>query len=253
MKLFYSLFFALFTGSVLLAQAPAGINYQAAIRNLDGTLLSNQAVGIKIDLLEGSLSGSSVYSESFNATTNNFGLVNVVVGNGSVLSGDFSAINWSNGQYFLQLSVDETGGTNYITIGAQQLVSVPYALHAKTAETAIYDAVDDDDADSTNELQDWTNLPGIPNMLATMQNGEQYIGASQGGELVVVPVTFPTPFNVTPRVLCTANTEPATIYDNSFNVTIREVSTTGFIMIVNRVDGSLWGQNLTVNWIAFEP
>ena len=51
MKLFYSFFFALFTGAVLLAQAPAGINYQAAIRNLDGILLSNQAVGIKIDLL----------------------------------------------------------------------------------------------------------------------------------------------------------------------------------------------------------
>ena len=56
-----------------------------------------------------------------------------------------------------------------------------------------------------------------------------------------------------PRVLCTANTEVGTIYDDSFNVTIRQVTTTGFEMIVNRVDGSIWGQNLSVNWIAFEP
>ncbi len=250
---FFAVFIFLLTGLFSFGQTPEGINYQAAIRNADGTLLSNQSVGLKLDILEGSASGNVVYSENFTTSTTAFGLVNVVVGNGNILNGDFTSIDWPNGVYFLQLSVDETGGTNYTTIGAQQLVSVPYALHAKTAENAIFDAVDDADADSTNELQEWTTLPGIPNMLATMQNGEQYIGASQGGELVVVPVTFPVPFSATPRVLCTPNTEAGTIYDDSFNVTIREVTTAGFIMIVNRVDGSLWGQNMTVNWIAFEP
>ncbi len=249
----YSMLLCLLSMSSLIAQTPQGINYQAVIRNLDGSIISNQDVGLKIEILQESVSGSLVYSEAFTVTTNSFGLVNVIIGTGTVLNGDFNLIDWPSNQFFLQVSADESGGKNYNLLGTQQLVSVPYALHAKTAEIATNDAVDDADADPTNELQDWTSLPGIPNMLATMQSGEQLIGASQGGEIVVVPVSFETSFSTIPRVICTANTETGTIFDDSFNITVREVTTSGFVMIANRVDGSLWGQNLTATWIAFEP
>ena len=245
--------FCFFSVRSTFSQAPSGINYQAALRNQNGALLINQSVSIKLALRQGQASGAVFYEELHATSTSEFGLVNLVFGEGQILSGDFSAVDWSLGPYFLEVAVDDQGGSNYTPIGTQQLMSVPYAFFAKTAESSLYDAVEDSDADSTNELQEWSTLPGIPNMLATMQSGEQYIGASQGLELAIVPVVFPTPFNNLPRVLCTPNTEAGTIYDDSFNVTIREVTSTGFVMIVNRVDGSIWGQNMTVNWIAFEP
>jgi len=85
-----------------------------------------------------------------------------------------------------------------------------------------------------------------------MQGGTQSVGASSGGTIVIVNVTFPTAFTGTPSVICTASSEVGTIYDDSFDVTTRTVSSTGFTMIVNRVDGTTWGQNMTVHWLAFE-
>ncbi len=267
----------------VLAQSPQGFKYQAVIRDAAGNILNNQAVGMQMTIQQGSIGGTTIYQETFSGTTNAYGLMNLEIGSGIVISGDFTTIDWSNGSYFIETAVDVAGGTSYSVMGTSQLMSVPYALHANTAENVVNDAVDDadndptneietwstlggipvdiadgddvDDADNdpTNEIETWATLSGIPNMILTMQNGEQYVGASGGLELVIVSVTCPTSFNAVPRVLCTANTEVGTIYDDSFNVTIRQVTTTGFEMIVNRVDGSIWGQNLSVNWIAFEP
>ncbi len=237
----------------VLAQAPQGFKYQAVIRDAAGNILNNQAVGMQMTIQQGSIGGTTIYQETFSGTTNAYGLMNLEIGSGIVISGDFTTIDWSNGPYFIETAVDVAGGTSYSVMGTSQLMSVPYALHANTAENVVNDAVDDADNDPTNEIETWATLSGIPNMILTMQNGEQYVGASGGLELVIVSVTFPTSFNAVPRVLCTANTEVGTIYDDSFNVTIRQVTTTGFEMIVNRLDGSIWGQNLSVNWIAFEP
>ena len=115
------------------AQAPEGINYQSVLRNLDGTILSNSSVGMQLNILQGSSTGTTVYSESHSVSTNDYGLINVVLGNGAVESGDFSAIDWANGPYFIEVAVDENGGTNYTALGTQQLISVPYAFYAKTA------------------------------------------------------------------------------------------------------------------------
>ena len=128
-------------GSILLlafcnfsfAQAPEGINYQSVLRNLDGTILSNSSVAMQLSILQGSSTGTTVYSESHSVSTNDYGLINVVLGDGAIESGDFSTIDWANGPYFLEIAVDENGGTNYTALGTQQLISVPYALYAKTA------------------------------------------------------------------------------------------------------------------------
>ena len=127
---------ALVFSQASLAQAPELFNYQAVLRDMNNDVLPNQAVGIEISILQGSSSGTVVYAEAFNPTTNAFGLVNLSVGSGTVLIGDFSSIDWAIDRYFLRLAVDETGGTNYITLGTTQLLSVPYALHAKTAANA---------------------------------------------------------------------------------------------------------------------
>lgn len=135
-------------------QAPEGISYQAVIRNSTGAVLADAPVGLKVSILQTTSTGSSVYEESFAPTTNAFGLVNVVIGQGTVISGNFSMIDWSAGPYFAEVSADETGGTNYSLLGTQQLMSVPYALHSKMADNVINDQVNDADADSTNEIQD---------------------------------------------------------------------------------------------------
>ena len=114
-------------------QSPEGFKYQAVVRNSSNAILSNQAVGLRMTILQGTASGTSVYSETFSATTNTNGLVNIEIGNGSVLSGTFSTINWANGPYFIETAVDATGGTAYSVLGTSQLMSVPYALYAKTS------------------------------------------------------------------------------------------------------------------------
>ena len=94
-KLLTLLFVALSTATF--AQAPQGINYQAVIRDNGGAVIANQAVGMKVAILQGSSSGIAVYEESFSPTTSQFGLVNVVIGQGTVITGDFANIDWSAG------------------------------------------------------------------------------------------------------------------------------------------------------------
>ena len=133
MKIIFGLLFIVAYCNLSLAQAPEGINYQSVLRNLDGTILSNTSVGMQLSILQGSSTGTAVYTESHSVSTNDYGLINVVLGDGTVESGDFSVIDWANGPYYLELSADENGGTNYTALGTQQLISVPYALYAKTA------------------------------------------------------------------------------------------------------------------------
>jgi hypothetical protein len=118
------------------AQSPQGFNYQAVARDAAGVALTNQAIGVQIAILQGSAVGASVYTETHSVTSNNIGLLNLVVGNGSVVAGTFSGIDWANGPYFIEISMDVTGGTSYVLMGAQQLMSVPYALYALNAGTS---------------------------------------------------------------------------------------------------------------------
>jgi hypothetical protein len=115
------------------AQAPEGFKYQAVVRDAGNTVLTNQAVGIRMTIQQSSIGGSTVYSETFSPTTNANGIVNLEIGSGTVLSGTFANIDWSAGPYFIETAVDNTGGTNYIIMGTSQLMSVPYALYAKTS------------------------------------------------------------------------------------------------------------------------
>ena len=116
----------------LLAQAPEGFNYQAVVRNAGGIILNNQAVGMRLTVQQGSIGGTAVYTETFTSTTNGYGLVNLEVGTGTSTD-DFTTIDWANGPYFMETAVDVTGGTNYSVMGTSQLMSVPYALYAKTS------------------------------------------------------------------------------------------------------------------------
>ena len=113
-------------------QAPEAFKYQAVVRDAGGVILTNQAVGYKLTILQGSTSGTAVYSETFNPTTNGYGLVNLEIGTGTTTD-DFTIIDWANGPFFMETAADVSGGTSYTVMGTSQLMSVPYALYAKTS------------------------------------------------------------------------------------------------------------------------
>ena len=116
-----------------MAQAPDKMSYQAIVRNSDNDLLINQSIGIQISLIEGSTNGSAVYVETQNPTTNSNGLISIEIGTGNTITGTFNTIDWGNNTYFIKTEIDPTGGNSYTITGVSQLMSVPYALYAKTS------------------------------------------------------------------------------------------------------------------------
>jgi len=117
-----------------LDKTPQKFNYQTAILDINGEPVLNQNVSFKISILEATATGTAVYVETQSITTTNKGLTNFKIGDGTLVSGDFTTINWAENTYFLKVEADVAGGTTYIDFGTTQLVSVPYALHAKTAD-----------------------------------------------------------------------------------------------------------------------
>ena len=136
MKYFFLIICFCLFAHISLAQAPLGINYQAVIRTNSGQVVPNQSVGLKLMIRQGSAGGSLVYEETHAVQTNSLGLVNVVMGLGNAITGTFSSINWSTGNYWVEVLADITGGANYVVLGSQQLMSVPYALYAANAGTS---------------------------------------------------------------------------------------------------------------------
>lgn len=133
MKKIITLITLLLINVATFAQAPQKMSYQAVVRNASGDLVVSTTIGTKISILQSSASGSAVYVETHTATTNANGLVSLEIGTGSLVSGDFSTIDWSTGDYYIKSETDVTGGTSYTISGTSQLLSVPYALYAGSA------------------------------------------------------------------------------------------------------------------------
>jgi hypothetical protein len=124
----------LFT-TTLFAQSPEKMSYQAVVRDGSNSLVTTSVVGMQISILQGSTSGSTIYVETQTPTSNANGLVSLEIGSGTIVSGTFSTIDWANGPYFIKTETDPNGGTNYTITGTSQLLSVPYALHAKNTDS----------------------------------------------------------------------------------------------------------------------
>jgi hypothetical protein len=136
MKNFYTLLLFLFASVSILAQAPEKMSYQAVLRDASNTLLTNQEVGMQISILQSTATGTAVYVETQTVTSNINGLVTLEIGTGSVVSGDFTTIDWSTDNYFIKTETDPAGGTTYTITGTSQLMSVPFAMYAKTSGNA---------------------------------------------------------------------------------------------------------------------
>ncbi len=151
-NLFIAFFFFVFAG-ILSAQAPEAVQYQAVARDVAGNPLLNKNISVKFNVRSGGVEGTIVYSEKHNTYSNSFGLVNLQLGKGEILGGFFPSIQWENGTYYLETLMDPLGGSNYQVLGVTQLISVPFALYAKTAGNTVNG---DGDADPQNEIQSLT-------------------------------------------------------------------------------------------------
>jgi len=153
-----------FALSTVKAQAPQNFKYQAIVRNSTGAILENQQIGFQLSILQTNETGTSVYTETFTTTTNSYGLVNLLVGEGTVVNGDFTSIDWGTDEYFLKVELDETGGSNYVLLGTSKLSSVPYALHASSAANVF-----------SGNYNDLSNTPSIPTNTSDLTNDSGFI------------------------------------------------------------------------------
>lgn len=130
------------------AQTPDALRYQASIQSESGEQLANETLTFRVSVLLGQ-NRVRVYSEFHEISTDEFGIVNFSIGMGNAISGIFSSIDWTAGAYFLRIEMDDNGGADFRILSEVQLLSVPYALHAKSV-----DNTDDADANPENELQE---------------------------------------------------------------------------------------------------
>ena len=169
MKSIITTFTVLLFALVAKAQAPEKMSYQAIIRNNSNALVINQSVGMQISVLQGSAMGAAVYVETQTTTTNLNGLATIEIGNGTVVSaGNFASIDWSNGPFYIKTETDPTGGSSYSITGVSQLLSVPYALHAKSAGAIIGGITQKEILISPYELNNATSImypPGYPRVV----------------------------------------------------------------------------------------
>ncbi|RLD53128.1 MAG: hypothetical protein DRJ05_16850, partial [Bacteroidetes bacterium] len=124
MKTLSTTLIVLFCTILLNAQPPQAFKYQAVVRDNAGEILQNEDVGIRISIHVVQPEGTIVYQETFFQTTNQFGLVNLQIGNGTPTIGTFSAIDWGSNSKFLETEIDPTGGSAFVSMGTSELLSV---------------------------------------------------------------------------------------------------------------------------------
>lgn len=117
-----------------MSQVPYKMSYQAVVSDSEANILANKPVGMRISILEGSANGEVVYLEINDSETNSNGLVSIEIGSGFSQDGDISMIDWQSGVYFIKTEIDPTGGDDYTLTSTTQLMSVPFAFHARTVE-----------------------------------------------------------------------------------------------------------------------
>jgi len=239
MKKILSIFTILFISVSVFAQSPEKLSYQAVVRNAENNLVINQAIGIKISILFDNEAGAVVWSNTHQTpTTNGNGLFSIVFGESHLTQG-FADIDWSAGSYFIKAEIDPTGGVNYTITSISQLLSVPYALYAKTAETADYNNLSNKpQGTNVGDIQYWNGtswnnvavgLPGqflqlsstnIPTWIGTLPTVITLFAEASGmtSGICGAQVTATGSFEVTSRGVCWSLATNPTIGTNNFTV-----------------------------------
>ncbi|NQY09730.1 MAG: DUF1566 domain-containing protein [Flavobacteriales bacterium] len=195
MKKTLTLVLSLLISASVWAQSPDKMSYQAVIRDTDSKLVTSQGISMRISILKGS--GISVYTETHTTTTNVNGLVSIEIGSGDVVSGPFSTIDWSDGPYFIKTETDLAGGSDYTIEGTSQLMSVPYALYAKSSGNGIgaqgiqgepgqdgEDGIGGVSSAGANVSISGAGSVADPYIISATSSGARYLGEQYGGGII---------------------------------------------------------------------
>ncbi len=120
----------------LQSQSPQVLRYQTVIYDNSGDPVVNSPVSVRIQILSGSANGSVAFSESHTISTNSNGLITIKIAYGTLISGSFASLDWASNQFWLRVEADLSAGSNYSLYSNNQILSVPYALYAKTVANA---------------------------------------------------------------------------------------------------------------------
>jgi hypothetical protein len=117
-------------GFALFCQTPMAFRYQGVARDVDGIAYENRELSLRFTVRHQSESGPLLYMETHLVTSSEIGHFALNVGEGTAISGSMMDIDWSSGDFFLIVDMDVDGGNNYQYMGANRLVSVPFAMYA---------------------------------------------------------------------------------------------------------------------------
>src|SRR5688572_2842293 len=115
-----------FSCSILYAQVPQAIKYQAVARDSSGSVMSNANVTVRVSIIDSASGGSVVYFEIHNTNTNQTGLLSISIGRGIQQSGSFALIDWPTGSKWVQIEMSLDGGNTFVVVSVSELLSVPY-------------------------------------------------------------------------------------------------------------------------------
>jgi hypothetical protein len=129
--LFIQLFFVLIN-----SKAQTGLNFQGVARTSNNVILASQQISLRLSILQGSVSGTTEYTETRKVITNAQGLFTAVIGDTGAIStlGNFTNINWKLTPKFLKIEMDPAAGNNFITMGTTQFQFVAYAQFANSVD-----------------------------------------------------------------------------------------------------------------------
>jgi hypothetical protein len=139
MKKFLFLTICTLLSIVVICQVPMLINYQGIARNSNGNALSNQNLSLRLSIHDVSGTGTILYQETRSIKTDRFGMFVVSIGSSGATYTENSLqdVNWlAGGNKYLQVEISAKNDKSYINMGSAQLLSVPYALSAATANPA---------------------------------------------------------------------------------------------------------------------
>ena len=264
MKKLYTILAAVLITASGFAQAPEKMSYQAVVRDSDDNLIANQPVGMQISILQTSATGTAVYVETQTPATNVNGLVALEIGAGTVVSGDFTTIDWSADTYFIKTETDPTGGSSYSITGTSQLLSVPFALYAKTSgnvQTYNTDTSGTDFNISTNGDTHTFNLPSasesargvVSTSNQTMAGDKTFTGTVAASSKLVVgnstitdgaalEVSSTTATFLPPRMTTVQRDAIASVPEGSmiYNLTDKKAQV-AVVTVASDLDQSTWG------------
>ena len=143
-KIFLFLLTTIISISSFAQNLPQGIAYQAvavkespysvAGENPSAIYWSNKDIKVRFTILDQYPNPTDTYQEFHSVTTDDYGVFNLIIGQGTVISGDFETIPWELGTAHLQVEIDFDNDNNYVVTSFERFWSVPYAKYSQSSE-----------------------------------------------------------------------------------------------------------------------